>query len=136
MRTRAPIRRAGIESRRAGFSIIELLVVMSIVAILASIAVPRFTSVTEGSQEAAVKSDVRNALSAQEQYFVDNGTYAEFDVEPGGSVEVPTFRASPGVSVTATMDGSDVKIVGSHLATSSTWCMNSSSGSLVRGDDC
>lgn len=135
-RTRAPIRRAEIEIRRGGFSIIELLVVMSIIALLGSIAIPRFTGATERSFEATVKSDVRNALSAQEIYYLDNGSYAAFDLEPGGSVDEPDFSASAGVSVTATTDGSTVRIIGSHQSSDTTWCMSSNSGAVVEGEEC
>jgi prepilin-type N-terminal cleavage/methylation domain-containing protein len=55
----------------SGFSLIELLIVVSIIDIIASIAIPRFAE----SKAAAAKSDIRNVMTAMEQYSVRFGTY-------------------------------------------------------------
>lgn len=138
MDTHDPIRAETVPRDRSGFSIVELLVVVSFLAILASIAIPRFTSVTDRSFEAAVKSDLRNAFAAQEVYFEQYGEYKAFEIDPGGSLDEPKIQASPGVSITATTSGgSSFELVGSHQSlTSSTWCLSSEGGALVEGDDC
>jgi type IV pilus assembly protein PilA len=59
---------------RAGFTLIELLIVVVIIGILAGIAIPKFGETRSRANEAAVKSDLRNLLTAQETYFGDNGT--------------------------------------------------------------
>jgi len=136
MDRRPPIRPAPTKDR-SGFSIVELLVVVSVIAILATIAIPRFGGVRDRSLDAAAKSDVRNAIAAQEQRFADVGSYAAFTTEPGGSVDDPPFRASAGVVVTATLPGSSaLRIVASHQGTPTSWCASSTSGGVVEGDDC
>ncbi len=55
-----------------GFTLIELLVVVVIIGILAAIAIPVFLNQREKAAEAGVKSDLKNAATLQESYFVDN----------------------------------------------------------------
>lgn len=123
--------------RRNGFTLVELLVVVAILAILAAIALPRFSSVRVRSHDATVKSDLRNAMNMEEQYFADHGTYLPFSIVDGGREDELGFRASPRVSVEATLeeDGT-LMIVGSHAAGSSAWCLSNATGQLVQGDAC
>ena len=58
-----------------GFTLIELMIVIAIIGILAAIAIPQFTSYRMRSFHAAATSDLRNAATAQEAYFVDTGEY-------------------------------------------------------------
>jgi type IV pilus assembly protein PilA len=59
-----------------GFTLIELLVIIAIIGILAAIAIPTYASYRSKSLDAAVLSDLRNAATAQEAYFLDNETYS------------------------------------------------------------
>jgi type IV pilus assembly protein PilA len=61
---------------RKGFTLIELLIVVVIIGILAAIAIPKFASTKEKAYVTAMKSDLRNMMTAQESYFSDYGTYA------------------------------------------------------------
>jgi prepilin-type N-terminal cleavage/methylation domain-containing protein len=59
-----------------GFTLIELLIVIAIIGFLASIAIPQFAAFRTRSYNAAAESDLKNATTAQETYFVDEQTYA------------------------------------------------------------
>ena len=60
-----------------GFTLIELLVVIIIIGILAAIAIPVFLNQRQKGWEAAVKSDLRNAATAQETYLTESNTYTD-----------------------------------------------------------
>jgi prepilin-type N-terminal cleavage/methylation domain-containing protein len=125
-----------IPSGRAGFSLVELLVVVAFIAILAAIAVPHFASVTDRAHDATVKSDVRNAMSAEEEYYVSAGEYAEFVAADGERITPPGYATSPGVTVTATVVDGGLRLVGSHPGATSSWCINSADGEVVPGEEC
>jgi prepilin-type N-terminal cleavage/methylation domain-containing protein len=60
-------------NQKNGFTIVELLLVVIIIGILASIAIPRFSDSKDKSYVAQMKSDLRNLATYQEQYAGDNG---------------------------------------------------------------
>jgi general secretion pathway protein G len=62
-------------SRRGGFSLIELLLVLVILAILAAVIVPKFTGRTEQANEAKAKSDIAALELALDTFEVDAGRY-------------------------------------------------------------
>ncbi|MGQ0640239.1 MAG: type IV pilin protein [Gemmatimonadaceae bacterium] len=60
---------------RRGFTLIELLIVVVIIGILASFAIPNFRNTKGKARAAGLKSDLRNLATAQEAYFYDNNVY-------------------------------------------------------------
>lgn len=60
---------------KKGFTLIELLVVIAIIGILAAIAIPQFQAYRQRGFDSSAKSDLRNAATAEEAYFVTNTTY-------------------------------------------------------------
>ena len=70
-RPRARGRRSG----EAGFALIELMVVVLIIAILIAIAIPTFLGARSRAQDRVAQSNLRNALTAEKTYYVDNQAY-------------------------------------------------------------
>lgn len=62
-------------SSRKGFTIIELLIVVVILGLLASIAIPKLAATKDKTKMASVKNDLRNTMTAQEAYFADYSTF-------------------------------------------------------------
>src|SRR5213076_2972790 len=60
---------------RKGFTLIELLIVIVIIGILAAIGIPKFANSKSKAYVTAMKSDLRNLVSAEESLFSDSTYY-------------------------------------------------------------
>ena len=59
-----------------GFTLLELLVVVSIVGILASIAIPQYASYRARGYDSIVESQVRHIATGEEAYYAGHSTYS------------------------------------------------------------
>jgi type IV pilus assembly protein PilA len=96
-----------------GFTLIELMVVVLIIAILIAIAIPTFLGLRTRAQDRAAQADLRNALTAAKAIYTDDEAYTNADaaaldaVEPSLTfVNDPTASTAPDydVSVDSTAD--------------------------------
>jgi general secretion pathway protein G len=62
---------------RKGFTLVELLLVLTILGILAAIVVPKFTGRTEQARETAARTQISTFSTALESYEVDTGSYPQ-----------------------------------------------------------
>jgi type IV pilus assembly protein PilA len=88
-------------SNKKGFTLIELLIVVVIIGILAAIAIPKFANTKDKAYVAAMKSDLRNMATYEEQYAADNGG-AYFSGVATSAAPLQGFSPSQNVTVTIT----------------------------------
>ncbi len=60
-----------------GFTLIELLVVMVIIALLLTVAVPRYFKTLERSKEAVLKQDLSSLRESIDKFYGDTGKFPE-----------------------------------------------------------
>ena len=60
---------------KTGFSMVELLFVMAVMAALAAIAIPSMSASKDSAILTSMKSDTRNAISAMQAAYVDEQDY-------------------------------------------------------------
>ena len=62
--------------RATGFALPELMLVLAIIMVLVSLAVPRYMSSIQVAEEAKAAQTMKNIHTAQEAYRITNGAYA------------------------------------------------------------
>jgi len=113
-----------------GFTLIELMVVVLIIAVLVAIAVPSFLGFRNRAQDRSTQADIRNVLLAEKAYWTDEAmfTTAEADLavyEP--SIDLTVLTVTTGnsgdqVCIEALSDsGTYFLLVENSVATGGTW---------------
>lgn len=108
-----------------GFTLIELMIAVAVVAILAVIAIPSYNRYVLRSNRAAAESVMMDMASAQERYMIDNRSYAASTAALGYTLPdtvssnykidtAPVAGPPPGFTVTATPIGT--------VQVGDTWC--------------
>lgn len=111
----------------AGFTLVELLVVMGIIAILVVIALPRYHNARDKAFRSAMQSDLKNLASAQEAYFDTNYFYAD-------DISLLEFNMSEGVSISIVEAvPSGWSAAANHIGTTSQCALYTGTASPVGG---
>jgi prepilin-type N-terminal cleavage/methylation domain-containing protein len=85
---------------RQGFTLIELLIVSVIMGLLVSIGIQRFTNTKEKTFLAAMKSDLRNLVTAEVVYSTDSLRYTTLIGAGGLDYRITTGNTGPSIALT------------------------------------
>jgi type IV pilus assembly protein PilA len=83
-----------------GFTLIELMVVVLIIAILLAIAIPTFLGARNRANDRAAQSSLRNALTAAKTIYTDQQDYTQADATTLAAVEPSLTFVAAGVAST------------------------------------
>ena len=110
-----------------GFTLIELMIVIAIIGILAAIAIPNFVSYRQKSFNSAAQSDLKNAVTAQEAYYVDEDTYSDY-----ATLGVTGWEQTAKVTFSATGSTTGYTMTALHTSGNETWTVTGPGGTMAK----
>lgn len=96
-------------SRRAGFSLLELLVVVALIGILAALAAPSLTGYLSVSRVNRAASEIESDVARTRMEAVRRGRSASLRPAPGGSTYKITINGDDGVTEVRTVQQRDLR---------------------------
>lgn len=112
-----------IKKMKKGFTIMELVIVIAVIAILAAVLIPTFSNITENAKESAAMQEARNELTTYSvdhtealtsdyvieshgyYFLVDNGSFNATAADEGDITDI-----NSGTEITVTVDDVDYKV--------------------------
>ena len=82
-------------NQQAGFTLIEIMVVITILAILSVLVVPKLVGRTDEARRVAAKVQIKNVEEALQMYKLDNGVYPSTEQGLDALVHLPTVGEVP-----------------------------------------
>jgi type IV pilus assembly protein PilA len=94
-----------------GFTLIELMVVVMIIAVLIAIAIPSFLGFRKSAQDRSAQSELRNVLLSEKAYWLDNGDYTQTAADITAFEPNASIAAAPANGVYIDLNGASSDIV-------------------------
>ena len=117
--------------RDHGFTLIELLTVVAIIGVLAAIAIPQFLTYRQRSFDAMAETDLRNAATAEEAYYINHFVYVSCSTAPDCKSKLPGYDGSTGVNIAMTAASQSFTGTASHSkGTGKVWSFDSTAGRI------
>jgi Tfp pilus assembly protein PilE len=114
-----------------GWTLLEIVVVVGIVASLCAVGIPVFTAYKVRSFDARAKNDLVSASIAQETYYIDWSTYSSCASTALCDVQLSQFEPSDGVQIGVTSATSNYFVMtASHPKGSTTFTWDSNNKGL------
>lgn len=136
------------QEKQAGFTLVELMITIAILAILVGLAVPAYDRYTRNTNRAAAKSVMEKIHGLQEAFYINNKRYTNDLTELGFTAAAITIDRTGGESavdaiytVSVTMPGAvcancryEINAVAINTQTQDTECLNFMLNSLGQKD--
>ncbi len=94
-----------------GFTLVELMVVVLIIAILIAIAIPTFLGARQRAQDRGAQSNLRNALTAEKVFYTDEEEYALHTTDADGSGLADLAEIEPSLTFSNAVDPTNPEVV-------------------------
>ena len=98
-----------------GFTLIELLTTLTILGVLAAVAISQFLGYQQRAFDARAENDLRKAITAEEAYYAENDNYVPCENSDCES-ELGQFTLSQGIEIDIEIveDGEHYEAVAKH----------------------
>ncbi|MEX2419976.1 MAG: prepilin-type N-terminal cleavage/methylation domain-containing protein [Acidimicrobiia bacterium] len=98
-------------NRDEGFTLIELMVVVMIIAVLIAIAIPSFLGFRKSAQDRSAQSEIRNVLLSEKAFWLDTGDYTETAADMTAFEPNANLNADPALGVVIQLNEASSDIV-------------------------
>jgi len=133
------------EEVEAGFTLVELMIVLLVMAILLAIAIPVFLGVRGSADDRATESNLTTALTSAKATYVNNGSYSTVvGLEVGAlnssepnlffTAGLPSGAGQNAVALNVSSDGQELLLVG-WSASGTCWAVVDNEGDTVAAGD-
>ena len=94
-----------------GFTLIELMVVVMIIAVLIAIAIPSFLGFRKSAQDRAAQSELRNVLLSEKAFWLEEGDYTGDGADIVALEPNAVINADPELGVYIDLNGASSDVV-------------------------